>query len=149
MSEQLVEEDVVPDKYAKFRVQGKRALYGFYEVSRAFFDNQPVPESAPWSKVILQPAEYDVEGNEISPAVTSQKKLCEYTIQFIISNDGEKVIVALAAMQAPTMRQHAITESDIDDWLYWVEHFGYDPEDAMGIKELDMKLATEEYRREV
>jgi hypothetical protein len=122
-----------PHKYDKFR-HTNGVAYAFLEVPVDFL-NQQMPDYANWAV-----EEVDEEGNPIEI-----KTLGEYTIGQVLSIDGTKVVITLAAMQAATYRTPAITYDDMQDWEDWLGLHGYTIDDWLTIADRNTLLASEAY----
>jgi hypothetical protein len=129
----LDDEPVIPHKYDKF-LYTNGVAYAFLEVPVAFLDQQ-MPDYANWAV-----EEVDEEGNPIEI-----KTLGEYTIGQVLSIDGTKVVITLAAMQAATYRTPAITYDDMQDWEDWLGLHGYTIDDWLTIADRNTLLASEAY----
>lgn len=125
--------ELEPHKYDKFR-HTNGVAYAFLEVPVAFLDQQ-MPDYANWAV-----EEVDEEGRPIEI-----KTLGEYTIGQVLSIDGTKVVITLAAMQAATYRTPAITYDDMQDWEDWLGLHGYTIDDWLTITERNVLLASEAY----
>ena len=125
--------ELEPHKYDKFR-HTNGVAYAFLEVPVDFL-NQQMPDYANWAV-----EEVDEEGNPIEI-----KTLGEYTIGQVLSIDGTKVVITLAAMQATTYRTPAITYDDMQDWEDWLGLHGYTIDDWLTIAERNTLLASEAY----
>lgn len=125
--------ELEPHKYDKF-LHTNGVAYAFLEVPVAFLDQQ-MPDYANWAV-----EEVDEEGNPIEI-----KTLGEYTIGQVLSIDETKVVITLAAMQAPTYRTPAITYDDMQDWEDWLGLHGYTIDDWLTIADRNTLLASEAY----
>ena len=131
MSDDILEFE--PHKYDKF-LHTNGVPYAFLEVPVAFLD-ELIPEGANWSN----------KGDEENP---EQKNVGEYSLSKISSNDNSKVIINLAAMEAPTYRTPALTYNDLQDWETWLNTKEYTINDWLTIEETLALLDTEAYAQE-
>ena len=125
--------ELEPHKYDKF-LHTNGVPYAFLEVPVAFLD-ELIPEGANWSN----------KGDEENP---EQKNVGEYSLSKISSNDNSKVIINLAAMEAPTYRTPALTYNDLQDWETWLNTKEYTINDWLTIEETLALLDTEAYAQE-
>lgn len=134
---EVAEEEVAPPKYTKFYHNGQ--LTAFIEQPAELLDTV-IPEGVKWgTKDII----YDVDGDVVS---SEQKTVDEFVIWKVYSIDRSKCIIMLAAMEAPTLRQHGVTKSDLDDWDYYLTNMcGIPFSSWMNVDEMRARIASDEY----
>ena len=76
------------------------------------------------STVELEPATYDEEGNELTPAVTRQKTLAEFSIFSRDLGDGT-TLFKLSALEYDHGRKDLMTEEDMTDWDNYLTPYGF------------------------
>ncbi len=123
------------------------ALYAFVEAPVEMLEIQ-VPPGAKWGTVVVAPAVVDEEGNEVTPAVTRQKTIGEFAFVHTRSLDGSKVVVMLAAIEAPTYRTHGVNAQDLGEWEYFLTPYGFTRVKWLNIPEMNALLQTAAYRTE-
>jgi hypothetical protein len=104
-----------------------------------------IPEGAKWGTVIINEAIFDEEGNEVQEAVTRQKTIEEFCFQMGKSLDGTKGIVMLAAIEAPSYRQHGVTAEDLMEWKAFLAPYGITEDTWMNIHEMQERMASADY----
>ena len=111
-------------KFDRFKHPTNGALYAFVEAPVQALAT-PLPVGAKWGTIVLEPAEYDEEGNETKPAVTRQKTIGEFVLSVRYSLDDSKVIVVLAAMEAPCYRTNGVNDQDLAEWEAFMTPAGF------------------------
>jgi hypothetical protein len=74
-----------------------------------------------------------------------QKTIGEFCFIHAYSLDKSKVVVMLAAIEAPTYRNIGVTVQDLADWELFLTAYGFTPDTWMNIEELNTLLQTKEY----
>jgi len=98
------DEEVRIDRYNKFR-HSNGAYYVFVELEGADKLKSTIPEGVKWSAV-------DEE---------HQKTVGEFVSFYKINEDNTKFIMALCAVECPTIRHKKVNKDDIDDWVYYMK----------------------------
>jgi len=94
------------------------ALYWWIECPVAVLTNE-IPVEAKWA-TRTEPAP-DGSTNTVQVA----KTLDEYVLKKDLSLDGTTVMILLAAMERPTVRNRPVNEADLTAWEYYLTPFGY------------------------
>ena len=104
-----------------------------------------IPVGVPYGTVEVEPAEYDEDGNELTPAVTRQKTLREFVFSHLTHDlaDGTTVFL-LAAKQKDYGRDYGPEEDDLNDWHLYLSNYGHGKETWLTTEEAMALLPPQE-----
>lgn len=95
------------------RFKADNGVYYAFVVDSTNLLSATVPQGLAYSAKIVQPAVYDEQGNETTPAVTEQKTIDEYFTLRRYSIDGSQVCIAVAVKTRDYGRDNPVGASDL------------------------------------
>lgn len=134
------------DQYAAYINPANGVYYAFVEAPVEALQTV-VPVGAPYSEVVITPAEYDEDGNETVAPVIRQKTIVEYAGFIRYSLDGTKAVVGLTAKQGEYGRINGVNAWDIATWDQFLTPYGFGSAAGqwMTLEQMQARMASADY----
>lgn len=122
----------MPTDFSRFINPNNGALYAFVEAPGAMLQTL-VPVGATWG----------------TKEDGTQKTVGEFVLHKVFSLDGSKVLVLLAAMEAPAYRTEGVNERDLAEWAQFMPLYGFPVDAWLDLSQYSDRINSQEYSQNI